>query len=227
MTFRCFAKPLLFGERNRKLMKNWIMVSTGAVFIFTLCFILHAQEAAPTAAAPVGADGEMDASLQALESVPPMPASRLPVETHGFYSVQNPQWPPMPADVLGLNVWSLGDGFFAVDDRSVNYDEVQAAMEAAGLVRPMGSGFSPLFLTDTNDLWLEMVTVTNGVAALVIHPPWDQTNSVYDLRYCTNLDPPLAWQWLLRSDPGQTNLFVANATDAAGFYQVTSPNDLT
>jgi hypothetical protein len=38
----------------------------------------------------------MDAALQALESVPPMPASELPevTQTHGFYSVQNPNWPP-------------------------------------------------------------------------------------------------------------------------------------
>jgi hypothetical protein len=124
-------------------MKKPMAVLTGVVFIFTHSFNLHAQDGAVSSAATAQA-AAFEAALAALESAPPMPASELPEETHGFYSVQHPEWVPMPADVLGLNVWSLGDGLFAVDDRSVNYGAVKAAMEAAGLVRPMGSGFTPL-----------------------------------------------------------------------------------
>jgi hypothetical protein len=79
---------------------------------------------------------------------------------------------------------------------------------------------------DTNRLWLEIITVTNQTALLVIHPPAGVTNEVYDLLYATNLlTPPAAWQWVLRSYPDQTNLIVLNAKDAQGFYRLSSPND--
>jgi hypothetical protein len=89
----------------------------------------------------------------------------------------------------------------------------------------MEFGFQPMAFT-TNNLWLQMLSVTDGTANLVIYPPWNVSNGVYDLLYCTNLASPTSWQWLLRSDPGQTNLAVANATDAQGFYRLSSPNDI-
>jgi hypothetical protein len=81
----------------------------------------------------------------------------------------------------------------------------------------------------TNDLWLEIksVSLTNSAANLVIHPPWNVTDGVYELLYCTNLALPISWQWLLRTDPGQTNLTVFNASDPQGFYRLGLPNDLT
>jgi hypothetical protein len=80
----------------------------------------------------------------------------------------------------------------------------------------------------TNDLWLEIVSgsVTNATADLVIHPPWNVTNAVYDLLYSTNLAPTISWQWVLRSDPAQTNLTVP-APDTQGFYALGAPDDLT
>jgi hypothetical protein len=112
--------------------------------------------------------------------------------------------------------------------------QVQAAQFNRELAAVMGfdeeldspGTFSPMLAVyDTNALWLEIITVTNHTASLVIHPPWNVTNEVYDLLYCTNLVPPIAWQWLLRTDPGQTNLIVPNATDAQGFYRLRSAND--
>jgi hypothetical protein len=82
-----------------------------------------------------------------------------------------------------------------------------------------GANFSPMPIT-TNDLWLQLVCITNQTASLIIHPPWNVTNGICDLWYCTNLTAPISWQWLLRSDPGQTNLIVPNATDAHGFYRL-------
>ena len=78
----------------------------------------------------------------------------------------------------------------------------------------------------TNDLWLQILSmsVTNATAHLLIHPPWNVTNGVYDLLYCTNLAPPISWQWLLRTEPGQTNL-TAPAANAQGFYRLGPPND--
>ena len=81
----------------------------------------------------------------------------------------------------------------------------------------------------TNDLWLELrsVSMATGAANLVIHPPWNVTSGVYELLYCTNLAPPISWQWLLRTDPGQTNLTVYNATDPQGFYRLKAPAEST
>ncbi len=91
-------------------------------------------------------------------------------------------------------------------------------------------GYSPMFGGsygfDTNQLWLQIIGVTNGAASLVIHPPAGQSNGVYDLYYTTGIDAPVAWQWLLRTEAGQTNLLVSNATNAQGFYEIRPPNDL-
>ncbi len=85
----------------------------------------------------------------------------------------------------------------------------------------------PTLIIDTNRLWLEMITVTNKTASLVIHPPSGVSNEVYELLYTTNLlVPPTNWQWVLRSYPQETNLIVPNAKDAQGFYRLRSPDDL-
>jgi hypothetical protein len=80
---------------------------------------------------PAGAPSDFEVEIKALEMTTPMPASELPdsSEWHGFYSVQNLDWPPLPADILGLPVWPLGDGFFALDDTSVNYAELAQAAQ--------------------------------------------------------------------------------------------------
>ncbi len=81
----------------------------------------------------------------------------------------------------------------------------------------------------TNQLWIELLTpfATNGTASLVIHPPWDwdPLTGTYDLLTCTNLTPPIAWEWVMRTDPGQTNLTVS-VTDPQRFYRLSLPNDL-
>ena len=184
--------------------------------------VLHAQENPFQG----NSTDDMDAMLQAIEATTPLPADNA---TNGsnFYSAQhapgsNEEWPPLPGDVLGLDVWPLGDGTFLLDDRDVDY-----AVLSGGTMRAMNSpmGFMGATFT-TNDLWLEITGKTNATAYLVIHPPWNVTNGVYDLLYCTNLALPIAWQWILRTDPGQTNLEVSNAIDPQGFYRLGAPNDL-
>ena len=166
------------------------------------------------------ATNEMEAALQAIEATTPVSADAAP-QVGNFYSAQfsrqRRRMPPLPADILGLNVWSLGDGMFLLDDRNVDYATLSDDDT------PM-SFFSATFTT--NDLWLEITGETNTTAYLVIHPPWNVTNGVYDLQYCTNLASPIQWQWVLRTDPGQTNLVVNNAVDVQGFYRLGLPNDL-
>ena len=114
-------------------------------------------------------------------------------------SVLGLEGPPVPTGGGGTNDWPSGGG--------------------GGLYGPIPT---------TNDLWLEILSmsVTNGTANLVIHPPWNVTNGVYDLLYCTNLAPPISWHWMLRTDPGQRNLTVFNAAPAQGFYRLGPPDDL-
>lgn len=78
----------------------------------------------------------------------------------------------------------------------------------------------------TNDLWLEIVsmTVTNATANLVIHPPSNVTNGVYDLFSTTNLVPAW-WNWVLRCAPGQTNLTVTNVSLPMEFFILGLTND--
>jgi hypothetical protein len=84
------------------------------------------------------------------------------------------------------------------------------------------SNFQPQVFT-TNDLWMQ-VQMANTTGSLVIHPPWNVTNGVYDLFYTTNLAPS-AWQWLLRCVPGQTNLTVTGLADPQGFFILGLTND--
>src|ERR1035438_6690237 len=141
-------------------MKRTQAVLAGIAFGLGITFFLHAQETATltqggevsltaTNVAEVASLSDFEAELVALEATPSMPASQLPEETHGFYSVQSPDWPPLPGDVLGLNVWPLGNGLYALDDRNVNYVDLQAAAEATVSSLKQGSsrsgGLTPMF----------------------------------------------------------------------------------
>jgi hypothetical protein len=118
---------------------------------------------------------------------------------NGAMSAQDWDSPPLPpgGDDGGTNIWQGGG--------------------------PTFNGRTP----GTNDLWLQILSVSNSTARLVIHPPWNVNNGIYELLYCTNLAPPISWQWLLRTAPGQTNLMVFNASDPQGFYRLEVPTDST
>jgi hypothetical protein len=158
-----------------------------------------------------------------------------------FYSLQNPDWPPLPGDIRQLPVWDFGNYFYLLDDLDVNYamPPRQSPVTGGGGMQAMtddvpgspgsggGGGYSPSFqfqeLT-TNDLWLQE-QMTNTTASLVINPPWNVTNGVYDLFYTTNLTPPSTWVWVTRCAPGQTNLVVTGLSDPQGFFILGLTND--
>ena len=193
-------------------------------------------------------DAQLETFMNALDATPTIAFDALPRKGRvgTFYSLQYPAWPPLPGNTSQSSVWQMND-FYLLNDVNFNYDAPQkgslksgGSMQAMALSGPpgfgdgggstnsgMGGASYQAQVFTTNDLWLQIIAVTNHTASLVIHPPWNVTNEVYDLLYCTNLVPPIAWQWLLRSDPGQTNLIVPNATDAQGFYRLGPPNDLT
>ena len=80
----------------------------------------------------------------------------------------------------------------------------------------------------TNDLWLEIVTVTNGLANFTIHTP---DSAAYDLFGTTNLatDVPglngTYWVWLLRTEVGETNIVLTNLWPDMGFFRLGTMQD--
>jgi hypothetical protein len=185
------------------------------------------------------------------EETPPLPPPlNLPLATTDaatnggtFWSLQISNSAPLPFNPFpDLTVYDLGGGQFIFDDRTVNYVvlEEQRQVEKA-LLRATalslgpaveedesGGGMMMSTLYTTNDLWLEIIGVTNlefsSTSDLVIHPPEAVTNEVYDLYFRTNLnlDPAFTfsqqWSRIQRTTPGQTNLVVTNLPPEQGFF---------
>jgi len=207
-------------------------------FGLALAFTALAQEA------EVSVQTDFDANLKTLETTTPVAASALPV-SGVFYSAKHVNWPPFPANVLGLDAWPLDSNVFILDDLSssaVRRSRVGGGMmddddsgpptpEVGGGGSGSGSGGSSgsvgSITNDPQGLWLEITGMTNETSSLVIHPgTTNSNNGTYDLLYCTNLTSPISWQWVMRTAPGQTNVNVTNATDPQGFYRASLPNDL-
>jgi hypothetical protein len=198
--------------------KSRLLLSAGV--LTSLCFATALRAQSPPAT------NDYDALVQALETTTPLPASDAP-RFGSFYTIQHGEaWPPLPADIMNVPFWDLGGGFYILDTR--NY-VAPAESQSTGRFR-MDDDFEPYLSTNsftTNDLGLKITGITNGIASLVIYPPWNVTNGVYDVEYRTNPLPPESWHWVLRTDPGQTNLSVPGATNSEGFYRLGPPNDLT
>jgi hypothetical protein len=189
------------GEKSMKPIRNVF----GGIFIIggliALSSVLHAQDAATNT--------DFEVELQALEMTTPIPAHQLTNlwEAHGFYSAQNPDWPPLPADIMWLPVWPLGNGMYVLDDTNVDYaalaqSQSAAHGQAAGGMHAMddnGGEFTPDFSFATNDLWLQMTTVTNGMAYLNLN---DATDQVYEIFTKTDLT---LTNWYIETEVWPTN----------------------
>ena len=77
-------------------------------------------------------DDQLAALVGALETVPTVPMSSLPVNRWGnliggtFWSLQTPGI-PFPSDTPGVDVWPMADGSFLLDDLSFDYDALSAS----------------------------------------------------------------------------------------------------
>ena len=170
-----------------------------------------------------------------------------------FWFLQGPSpgqpYPPLPCppgDLTNAPIYALGGGQFLIDDSQVDYaalrqqqemDRALSSLEVQyGLRRSEQNGgiFSPMGLTSytADDLWLELIAITNATGYFVVHPPAaEATNGVYDLFVTTNLSPDVPglnltnWLWLLRTDPGETNLIVPNLTADTAFFMLGRTND--
>jgi len=147
--------------------------------------------------------------------------------------------PPYPFDPYegALPVYAVAgfNGVYLVADSPEDYQVLQlklAAERAESMSLMEGMGFSSLeggfefglLSYGSNDLWLEIVGVTNGAASFTIHTP---DTAAYDLFGTTNLcaDVPglnaTNWAWLLRTGSGETNNIVAtNLWTGLGFFRL-------
>ena len=101
---------------------------------------------------------------------------------------------------------------------------------------PGGTPLIPRIVYGPDDLWLEItgVQVINNLSLsyLVIHPPSTNLDGVYDLFATTNLNSESSglnatnWVWVLRNQPGQTNLIVTNLAWATQcYFRLATTND--
>ncbi len=108
--------------------------------------------------------------------------------------------PPLPADFRpDLPLYSLGNGNYVIDDYGVDY-AAESAATSRGEFMTMDSGdMMSMFSFSTNDLWLEMTGVSNGLAYLNLH---NATNPVYEILTKTNLS---LTNWTTESEVWPTN----------------------
>ena len=94
---------------------------------------------------------ELAAELKAVEQLPTVEPSTLPYDGRGgtFYSAQCPFWPPLPDNIFSLPVWNLGDGYYLINDLSVDYAAMDTnsipLWEAADPNNP-GTGILTVFI---------------------------------------------------------------------------------
>jgi len=113
------------------------------------------------------------------------------------------------------------------------YAELHPTDQMGRLSLEGGGVFGPMAFSYTaEDLWLEMVTVTNATGFLVVHPPeTEATTGVYDLLMTSTLsaDGPglnlTNWYWLLRTSLGDTNLIVPDLPAAQAYFRLARTND--
>ncbi len=211
-------------------MKSWCAVRvTGATLVATafcvgMALMLRAQTA--------------QFQLMPSNAVPPVGT---------FYSIQLSNYPPLPFDPFPqLDVYALSGapGRYWYDDRGIDYAALRQQQQIASALSSMdsqswldspdgppplpggggtnggggggGAGFQGQVFT-TNDLWLQVVGTTNGTTALVINTPWNEPDGSYDLFATTNLAPG-AWQWVMRTAAGQTNVTATGLAGPNGFF---------
>jgi hypothetical protein len=220
-------------------MKSIRRFSLGGLVLAASLYFVHAQQTATVSMPdePVSETSEaMSVMLQALEQTTPLSPSLLPEDIHGFYSVQHPEWPPLPGDMFGLNVWPLGNGLFALDDRNVDYVALQAASAAAAalkaaatpkikmslLASSLASSYAysnPVYLTNlTANIAYDGSTTTSFAIG-------GGTNFVpYDIVMATNLTlPPENWTWLGIGYTTNNYTFSEQPADYA-FYRLAKPS---
>lgn len=128
-------------ESTRRTFRNILLFGTVLALSFNP---LHAQPQSSLSSISLNLEAATDAQamMEALATVAPVPFDSLPrdrlnrVLSVGYWSAQHlpgsrAPWPPLPENFWNLDVWSLGGGVFILDDRRVDYIQIQALADAA------------------------------------------------------------------------------------------------
>src|SRR5665213_462704 len=171
-------------------------------------------------------DVQLTALVDALDATPQLPCAALPRNgmLGNFFSLQHPDWPPLPMNSSQSSVWQM-DGFYLMNDVNFDYDAASAvalaagpwtrmgAMSADGIAPPDAGGgtnsYTPndspydFYTFNTNLLYLEITNVSGGLAYANLH---HATNQIYSIWSTTNL--LAAWQVEIELWPmlNQTNV---------------------
>jgi len=144
-------------------------------------------------------DVQLETFLNALDATPQLSFDALPRKgmCGTFYSLQHPNWPPLPGNVIQVPVWQMSD-FYLLNDVDYDYEAASAVSLAAGpRMRPMsmslsgppgfgdGGGtnsYAPDGLTYNvpdygTNLWIAQMNLTNGYLAGI------GTNTQADIQY--------------------------------------------
>jgi hypothetical protein len=204
--------------------------------------LLHAQGTATLMQGGTGSTvnwntaSDLEVMLQAIESVPPAPATSAP-RFGTFYSAQHAPgtrlaWPPLPGNVYQLPVWNLGDGIVLLDDRTVNYDELQAEADLLAAASPrMNMNMMAMNLASSyaygNRVYLtNMAAISSGYGNMTASfSIAGGTNFVpYDILMSTNVATPFAsWNWLGIGYTSNRYSFSGQPADNA-FYILAKPS---
>ena len=172
--------------------------------------------------------------LQALEQVPPLPPQDSPAGGN-FYTVQHGKdWPPLPGNVLNLPFWSLGDNFFVLDDRNVDYAELQAEAEAIAALEEAAAPMmrmSMMSSLSSSYAYGNPVYLTNMAAVIAYDGSTTASFSIaggtnfvpYDILMTTNLLSPIDWTWLGIGYTSNNYTFYGQSPDNA-FYRLAKPS---
>ena len=165
-----------------------------------------------------------------------------------YYSIQHSDdWPPLPANILGLPEINLGNGQIAIDDLDVDYDTLAKLLGASGLtsypqsasndgppplpdgetggVGSGGGGSSEADYIDYGtNLWLEISGATNNSVIVTAHNTKSQLTSSYQLLSKSDLNES-AWarEQLVYNFLGGTNVVfspVSISNSATKFFKV-------
>jgi len=180
---------------------------------------------------------DLQVMLQTVEQTPPLPPSAVP-HFGTFYSAQHAPgsadaWPPLPANVRGTAVWDLGDNFYLLDDKAVNYSAKQikqtksaakaGTMMAMEMPSPGGGGsgggtndFNPGIAPQDygTNLWIANFALSSTNATGVLS---NSTADIqYEIQYKNDLITDTQWQsggFILGSElTNWTSLVMTNAS---------------
>ena len=178
---------------------------------------------------------QLAAFLGSLSVTPLLPFNNLPF--HGragtFYSLQHPEWPPLPADFASSSTWQM-NGFYLMNDLTYDYVAAAAAAEAAAKAaaeaanppskksKLLASAIKPgvqAKLLDPNGPPILTVAQTNGTQLLITitNPKNPQNYELLSTPILANSSYP--WTPIAVGTTGQTNFTVNMGPYFAGFFR--------